>query len=83
MTDYLKAACTYVGATPEQVIVHRVDEAEQVFVLVIDNGIKGCPKYEIPLSELIAVAEPVSAEPEQPAVETEAPAPKTRTRKKK
>lgn len=82
MTDYLKAACEHVGATPEQVMVHRVDEAEQVFVLVIDNGIKGCPKFEIPLSELIATVEPVTAEPEQPAAETEKPAPKTRARKK-
>ena len=79
MADYLTAACKYVGATPEQVLAHRVDEAEQVFVLVIDNGIKGCPKYAIPLSELIAVTEPVEA---QPAAEPEAPAPKARARKK-
>jgi hypothetical protein len=82
MTDYLKAACAYVGATPEQVMVSRVDEANQVFVLVIDNGIKGCPKFEIPLSEL-TTTKAASAESEQPAAETEAPAPKTRTRKKK
>lgn len=82
MTDYLKAACEHVGATPEQVMVHRVDEANQVFVLVVDNGIKGCPKFEIPLSEL-TTTKPISAESEQPAAETEAPAPKTRTRKKK
>lgn len=80
MADYLKAACEHVGATPEQVLVHRVDEAEQVFVLVIDNGIKGCPKYAIPLSDLIAVTEPVDAEP---AAEPEAPAPKAQARKKK
>lgn len=59
MSDYLKAACEHVGATPEQVLAHRVDSAEQVFVLVVDNGIKGAPKHEIPLSELIAVSEPV------------------------
>lgn len=83
MTNYLKAACDYVGTTPDKVMVHRVDGAEQVFVLVIDNGIKGCPKYEIPLSELIAVVEPAITEPEQLAAETEKPAPKARARKKK
>lgn len=85
MSDYLKAACEHVGATPEQVLAHRVDSADQVFVLVVDNGIKGAPKYEIPLSELITVASPVeSNEPEQDAdSQAEKPAPKARARKGK
>lgn len=80
MADYLKAACAYVGTTPDKVLVHRVDEAEQVFVLVVDNGIAGCPKYTIPLAELIATVTPVEAA--APAAETEAPK-AARTRKKK
>jgi hypothetical protein len=44
------AACAYVGADPERVIKRRI-EGDQV-ILIVNNGILGCPKYTIPLSDL-------------------------------
>jgi hypothetical protein len=44
------AACAYLKADPGRVLVYRL-EAEEV-VLVVDNGIAGCPKYRVPLSKL-------------------------------
>lgn len=73
MTDYLQAALNYVGASPEQVVGNRLDEAAQVYVLIIDNGIKGCPKFTIPLSDLqFKTYEP---EPDETAVSKPEPEP--------
>ena len=48
--DYLKAACKYLGIEAAQVRKHRIEGDS--LVLVVDMGIKGCPKYAIPLSDL-------------------------------
>ena len=56
MTDYLDLACIYLGIEGEKVLDYAIT-ADEV-VVVVDNGIKGCPKYRIPLSELITATEP-------------------------
>jgi pyruvate/2-oxoglutarate dehydrogenase complex dihydrolipoamide acyltransferase (E2) component len=53
--NYLKAACEKLGCDPECVLTHHVYEDH--IALVVDNGIKGCPKYEVPLSELVVILE--------------------------
>lgn len=47
---YLLAVCNYLKVDPDRVLVYRV-EGDQA-VLIVDNGIKGCPKYQVPLSRL-------------------------------
>jgi pyruvate/2-oxoglutarate dehydrogenase complex dihydrolipoamide acyltransferase (E2) component len=50
--------CNYLGIEPAQLPVCR-EEGDDV-VAVVDRGIKGCPKYRIPMNKLLAVAdEPV------------------------
>jgi hypothetical protein len=48
--DYLNRACKHLGVDPGSAINPRVEGDE--FVVIIDRGIAGCPKYRIPLSEL-------------------------------
>ena len=60
--DYLSAACRKLGLTAAQVLAHTLYATE--IVLVVDRGIAGCPKYRIPLAELTAVPEPLTAAPE-------------------
>ncbi len=55
------AACAHVGADPRRVMKRRV-EAEAV-VIIVNNGIKGCPKYVVPFSDLPALDnEPVGGD---------------------
>jgi hypothetical protein len=56
MTDYLARAIEYLGVEPGAVINPRVEGDE--YVVIVDKGIAGCPKYRIPLSKL---NEPVPA----------------------
>jgi len=48
--DVLQAACTHLGITVDQVLSHRVYPDR--IALVVDRGIKGCPKYVVGLAEL-------------------------------
>jgi hypothetical protein len=50
MTDYLARAIEYLGAEPGEVVKHRVQGDE--YIVILDKGIAGCPKYHIPLSKL-------------------------------
>lgn len=45
------AACAHVGADPGRVMKRRIEGDHQV-VIIVNNGILGCPKYVIPLSDL-------------------------------
>lgn len=63
--NYIKAIAKHFDVKPEQVMSYRVYGDE--VATVIDRGIKGCPKYFIPLSELTdkpQMAEPVEEKPE-------------------
>lgn len=59
--NYLTLACEHLGITAAQVLASAEKETE--IVLVVDNGIAGCPKYRIPLELLHEKVEP---EPEMP-----------------
>ena len=48
--DVLQAACAHLGITVDQVLSHRVYPDR--IALVVDRGIKGCPKYVVGLAEL-------------------------------
>lgn len=50
MTDYLDRAIEYLGVDKGSVIKHRVQGDD--YIVIVDKGIKGCPKYRIPLSQL-------------------------------
>lgn len=56
MSDYLTRACDHLGVDPSSVLSHRIGAGE--IVLVVDKGIKGSPKYTIPLSTLDTAPEP-------------------------
>ena len=60
----LKQACKMLGVDETRVISHRIDDLEACLFLVVDNGIAGCPKYSVPLSDLGKQAEPVSIKDE-------------------
>ena len=64
MSEYLDLAVDYLGVTKEQCLVLR--EVEGQVIVVVDNGILGCPKYVIPISELTIknVPLPFDEEPE-------------------
>lgn len=47
---YLKAACLHIEAELDRVIDYTVYEDR--VAMVVNNGIKGCPKYTVPLVEL-------------------------------
>ena len=67
--DVLQAACVHLGITVDQVLSHRV--YPDGIALVVDRGIKGCPKYEIGRSAIaLAIAD------EAPAMASEAAAPR-------
>jgi hypothetical protein len=55
MTNYLDRACEQLGVDKGSVIKHRVQGDE--YVVIADKGIKGCPKYVIPLSQLETIDE--------------------------
>ena len=48
--EILQAACAHLGITVEQVLSHRV--YEDGIALVVDRGIKGCPKYMVAMASL-------------------------------
>ena len=48
--DYLKLACNNLNIASDKVVSHRVYEDH--IVLVVDNGVSGCPKYTISLTDL-------------------------------
>ena len=48
--DALLSACRLLGVDPDRVIKFRLEGDEAV--VIVDNGIKGCPKYRVPLSDL-------------------------------
>lgn len=50
--SHLTAACEYLSIDETAVLSHRV--TDDAVVVVVDRGIKGCPKYTIPLSELVS-----------------------------
>lgn len=50
MTDYLLRALKQLGASEGEVLAHSLTDTE--IVIVLDKGIKGCPKYRIPLNTL-------------------------------
>ncbi len=50
MKDYLERACEYLGVDKGSVINPRIQGDD--YVLIVDKGIKGCPKYYIPLHQL-------------------------------
>jgi hypothetical protein len=47
MDPIILAACELVGADPDRLLVERIYKGE--ITLVVDNGIAGCPKYQMPL----------------------------------
>ena len=64
MDDYLDRACEYLGVDKDSVINPRVQGDD--YVLIVDKGIAGSPKYYIPLSELAKPKPVVLEEPENP-----------------
>ena len=50
MMSRLTVACEYLGVSPADVVKSRVEGDD--FILIVNLGIKGVPKYRIPLSEL-------------------------------
>ena len=55
----LKAACLHVGAKPDRVMTYAIYEDR--IAIVVNNGVKGCPKYVVPLVELVPLALVVDA----------------------
>ena len=51
MDDYLDRACKVLGVDKGSVLAHG-PSADDHYVVVMDYGIKGCPKYRVPLSHL-------------------------------
>lgn len=51
MIDYLDRACKHLGVDKGSVLAHG-PSADDHYVVVMDYGIKGCPKYRVPLSQL-------------------------------
>jgi len=60
MSKHLKDAVASLGYTEEQVLSSR--ETEDSVIIVIDNGIAGCPKYIIAKADIKPVGAP-KAEP--------------------
>lgn len=50
MSDYLRRACAQLGIEQDSVIEHRKEGDD--LVILADLGIKGAPKYRVPLSQL-------------------------------
>jgi len=70
--DVLQAACVHLGITVDQVLSHRVYEDR--IALVVDRGIKGCPKCVVGLAELGRSASCLAIAEETPAMASEAAA---------
>jgi len=62
MSDTLNVACQYLGISEAQVMTWREDETQ--IVMVVDLGIKGCPKYTIEKTTLAGLT-PQPAAPAQ------------------
>lgn len=45
--------CRALEISPDQIMVLRTDQEEEIVTVVIDRGIKGCPKYRLTFGELI------------------------------
>lgn len=58
MDQLVRIACDMVGTDPARVVKSRVTDA--AVILIVDNGIKGCPKYTVPRP--LAVARPAPVE---------------------
>ena len=56
MDELLQRACAYLGEDVADVVNHRVEG--DFYVLVICHGIKGSPKFRVPLVELVPDSEP-------------------------
>lgn len=65
MTNYLDRALQYIGADRGDVLAHA--RAGNEYVIVLDLGIKGCPKYRVPLSDLPELEPEPKPEPEPEA----------------
>ncbi len=64
MTDYLDLAIEYLGVDKGDVVKSRVEG--DVYIVIVDKGIAGTPKYRIPLSQLTALEiAKQDAQPEQ------------------
>ncbi len=53
MTDYLERACEYLGVDKGDVVKHRAEGAD--YIVIVDKGIAGTPKYRVPLSQLASL----------------------------
>ena len=62
MANELVRACLYLDVKEQAVLSSKVYEDEGYIALVIDAGIKGCPKYTIPLDKLPDLPEPDAVE---------------------
>lgn len=60
----LKKACSLLGVEESRVMKHRIDEIEGRLIVIVNNGVAGCPKYSISLSDIDEQPEPVSVEDE-------------------
>jgi len=56
MDDYLERAVIHLGVDRADVIKHRVEGTD--YIVVVNKGIEGCPKYHIPLFLLEAEQKP-------------------------
>jgi hypothetical protein len=66
MSDYLQRALIKLDATEGDVLAHGLSADGLEYAVVLDKGIKGCPKYRIPLVDL-----PDSAPKETAVIPTE------------
>ena len=56
--NYVTLACAHLGVSQSQIL--SVRETEDSVIMVIDLGIKGCPKYTVSKTEI----EPSEPEPQ-------------------
>lgn len=56
MSDLVKRACSLLGVSPDSVL-SSAEYADRV-VLVVDNGIAGCPKHTVNIADLPTTQEP-------------------------
>lgn len=60
MANYLARALKLLGADEDDVLKHRLQGDE--YIVILDLGIKGCPKYRVPLAQLPELGPPVVVE---------------------
>ena len=86
-TKILACVADYLGVTPAQIVSSRIDDEAGIVYVVIDKGIKGSPKYSIPLLDLSPkYIIPLSDSPavkKRPARKPAAKKPAARSRKAK